>query len=65
MIGGVEAPPVGILTKKSTYTRSHHSNQNSNHNSTHSDKNNINSNNRNITILVPYIQGTGEKFKNV
>ena len=47
------------------FERNHHSNQDSNHNSnsTHTD-NSIN-NNRNITIVVPYIQGTGERFKTV
>ena len=35
------------------------------HNSNSTSNNTTYSNNRNITIVVPYIQGTGEKFKKV
>ena len=43
----------------------HNNNQDSNHtnNSSNTESNNSNGNNRNITIVVPYIQGIGESSK--
>ena len=43
----------------------HRNNQPSQHNNSSSTNNNTNNKNRNITTVVPYIQGTGEKFQKI
>ena len=70
-------PYLGTELIQHKFERHHNLNQDSNHinNSTNTinnnSTNNINitnqptNNKRNITIVVPYIQGTGEKFKKV
>ena len=45
------------------FQRNNQSSLDNNHNSNSTDNNNTNSNNWNITIVVSYIQGTGENFK--